>query len=191
MPRVKRDEKYAKNPFINSVVAHTVTGTKMVYANPASKSVADTFAAVDKETGEVRNVQDITFGKRITVDKTRFLKFYADGVRMFLGLSSAGIKVFMAIYQQLIDDDKFQQEKIILSYDSLPEEIQDVISKATFYRGIRELKKVNLIAPTLVDAVYWINIDYIFKGNRLTLVNQYVLDEHEELERKKDRKIGK
>ena len=26
------------------------------------------------------------------------------------------------------------------------------------------------------DGVYWINIDYVFKGDRLTLVNQYILD---------------
>ena len=24
------------------------------------------------------------------------------------------------------------------------------------------------------DGVYWINIDYVFKGDRLTLVNQYI-----------------
>ena len=30
------------------------------------------------------------------------------------------------------------------------------------------------------DGVYWINIDYVFKGNRLTLINQYILERNKE-----------
>ena len=35
------------------------------------------------------------------------------------------------------------------------------------------------------DGVYWINIDYVFKGDRLTLVNQYILDGATKLTRKR------
>ena len=182
MPRIKKDEKFAENPFVDSAIIHTVTGTRMVYTNPIGDK--DTFACVNTSTGEMREIQDISFGKRIVVDKTRFLKVYADGVRMFLNLSSAGVKVFMIIYQLLVDDpskDPHASEKVVLNYEFLANEIKGAISKATFYRGIRELKKAKLIAPTLVDGLYWVNIDYIFKGDRLTLVNQYILDKQEKL----------
>lgn len=169
MPRRSKKEKYAENPFIGNAIIHTVTGTKMIYANPTGQ---DTFACVDKTSGEAR---DISFGKRIEVDKTRFLKFYAEGVRMFLGLSAPGIKVFMVIYQQLIGVEEYQQQKIELIYDLLEDDVKKEISASTFYRGVNELKKVKLIAPTLIDGIYWLNIDYVFKGDRLTLVNQYVL----------------
>lgn len=171
MARVKKEEKYAKNPFLQQAMVHTVSGTRMIYSSPQGD---ETFAAVNMQTGE--NVGDLQFGKRIKVDKTHFLKFYADGVRMFLGLKSAGIKVFMLIYQSIIDSKEFNQEKIELSYDLLERDVQDNISRATFFRGIKELKEVNFLAPTLFDGIYWINIDYVFKGDRLTLVNQYILD---------------
>lgn len=178
MARVKKEDKYAKNPFIQSAIVHTVTGTRMIYGSPTGDN--DTFAAVNTSTGEIAG--DLQFGKRIKVDKTNFLKFYADGVRMFLGLKSAGIKVFMIIYQNIIDSKEFNQEKIALTYELLDEEIQKNISRATFFRGLKELKEVKFLAPTLYDGIYWINIDYVFKGDRLTLVNQYVLDNAEEVD---------
>ena len=178
MARVKKEDKYAKNPFIQQAMVHTITGTKMIYGSP--KGGNDTFAAVNLTTGE--NTGDLQFGKRIKVDKTNFLKFYADGVRMFLGLKSAGIKVFMIIYQSIIDNKEFNQEKIELLYDLLEPEVQQSISRATFFRGIKELRDVNFLAPTFIDGVYWINIDYVFKGDRLTLVNQYILEGSEEVD---------
>ena len=160
MARVKKEDKYAKNPFMQQALVHTVTGTRMIYGSPTGD---DTFAAVNMTTGE--NLGDLQFGKRLKVDKTNFLKFYADGVRMFLGLSK-----------------DFNQEKIELSYDLLEPEIQEHISRATFFRGIKELKEVNFLAPTLFDGIYWINVDYVFKGDRLTLVNQYILEGTEEID---------
>ena len=84
MARLKASEKYAKNPFAQQAIIHTVTGTRMIYSNPTGDS--DRFAAVNKNTGE--NAGDLQFGRRVKVDKTHFLKFYAEGVQMFLGLKS-------------------------------------------------------------------------------------------------------
>ena len=181
MARLKASEKYAKNPFAQQAIIHTVTGTRMIYSNPTGDS--DRFAAVNKNTGE--NAGDLQFGRRVKVDKTHFLKFYAEGVQMFLGLKSPGIKVFMVIYQLLLDDPNYQQDKIDLTYSLLPKDVQDSISRTTYTRGVKELRNVNFLAPTMHDGVYWINIDYVFKGDRLTLVNQYILDGATKLTRKR------
>lgn len=170
---MKKEEKYAKNPFAQQAIVHTITGTRMIYSSPQKNS--DTFAAVNTSTGEIAG--DLQFGKRIKVDRTHFLKFYAEGVRMFLGLKSAGIKVFMVIYQMILDSKEYQQDKIGLNYELMDEEVKAEISRATFYRGIKELQNVKFLAPTFYDGIYWINTDYVFKGDRLTLVNQYILDE--------------
>lgn len=82
----------------------------------------------------------------------------------------------MVIYQLLLDDPNYQQDKIDLTYSLLPKDVQDSISRTTYTRGVKELRNVNFLAPTMHDGVYWINIDYVFKGDRLTLVNQYILD---------------
>ncbi len=69
---------------------------------------------ISRITGEYYG--DIAFGKRINVDKTEFLKLYANGVKMFLGLSSAGIKVFMLIYDILMNKSNYQTDSVELLY---------------------------------------------------------------------------
>lgn len=168
-------QRYMQNPFKKEVITQTITGTRAIYASPTKEN---SFAMVDRITGEDKG--DITFGKRITVDKTHFMKLYADGVKMFLGLKSAGIKVFMLIYDSLMKDKNYQADNVMLSYEMLDKNIQKKISRTVFYSGLRELKKVNFLAPAALKGVYWINPNYIFRGDRLTLVNQYILDMQEE-----------
>ena len=91
----------------------------------------------------------------------------------------------MVIYQLLLDDPNYQQDKIDLTYSLLPKDVQDSISRTTYTRGVKELRNVNFLAPTMHDGVYWINIDYVFKGDRLTLVNQYIWMVQQKLTRKR------
>ena len=169
--RLSAKERYKTNPFRNAVIAHTVSGQKTIYASP---TIEDSFAMVSRTTGE--DFGDIAFGKRVKVDKTDFLKLYANGVRMFLGLKSAGIKVFMIIYDILLTNDGYQADSVDLVYEALSDEVQRDISRATFFRGIRELVNVNFLAPAIQAGKYWINADYVFRGNRLTLVNEYIME---------------
>lgn len=168
--------RYKKNPFQEDVITHTVKGVSTIYATLEGKE--NTFAAVNRGTGE--DFGDIAFGKRITVDKTYFLKMYANGIRMFLNLKSPGIKVFMIIFDMFMSKDGYQKDYVILLYDLLDTSVRKQVSRSTFYSGIRELKKANFLAPAIVKGMYWINCDYVFRGNRLTLVNQYILEDTKE-----------
>ena len=169
MPKIL--DKFPRNPFKNEVITQTIKGTRAIYASPTREN---SFAMVNRTTGEDNG--DITFGKRITVDKTHFLKLYADGAKMFLGLKSSGVKVFMVIYDILMNDNNYQADSVVLNYELLDENVQTQISRATFYNGIRDLKKANFLASSTATNLYWINPNYVFRGDRLTLVNQYVLE---------------
>ena len=173
MARKNKDERHKRNPFRHDVIAHTIKGTRAIYASPTREN---NFAMISRETGEYFG--NIAFGKRITVDKTNFLKFYADGVKMFLGLKNPGVKVFMFIYDLLMENKNFQTDKIELIYELLSGEAQQQISRSTFYRGIRELIRANFLAPSYIDGLYWLNCDYVFRGDRLTLVNEYVSQDY-------------
>ena len=105
----------------------------------------------------------------------------------------------------VVDDVKLKTEDAKTSMGAsleaalASEEAQKEISRATFFRGINELKKAKLLASSTVEAVYWINASYVLRGNRLTLVNQYELEIKEEREerlqaigtRKKSKGSGK
>ena len=173
--RPKGEAKYAKNPFRANVIKHTVSGTRMIYSSPTEN---DTFAAVSRNTGE--DLGNLAFGKRVKTDKTQFMKLYADGVKMFLGLKNPGIKVFMLIYDILMSNDNYQADTVDLVYNMLEDDVRKKIGKTTFYKGIKELKDVNFLAPTLQEGKFWINADYVFRGDRLTLVNEYIIADNEE-----------
>lgn len=179
MARRSKDIRYIHNPFRHDVISHTIRGTRAIYASPVKEN---NFAMVSRETGE--DFGNIAFGKRVVVDKTNFLKFYADGVKMFLGLKNPGIKVFMLIYDMLMDNKNYQKDKIELVYEILEENIRAQIKRTTFYRGLNELITAKFLAPSYIDGVYWINCDYVFRGDRLTLVNEYLTQERLEHERK-------
>ena len=66
--RPKGEAKYAKNPFRENVIRHTVSGTRMIYSSPTEN---DTFAAVSRNTGE--DLGNLAFGKRVKTDKTQFI----------------------------------------------------------------------------------------------------------------------
>lgn len=167
-------QKYPYNPFKRQVIEQTVRGTRTIFASPTKEN---RFAMVNRETGEDNG--DIAFGKKITVDKTHFLKLYADGVKMFLDIKPSGVKVFMLIFDLLMEDKNFQADRIDLIYELLDEETQKRISRSVFYAGIRELKKAKFLAPAIVKGSYWINTSYLFRGDRLTLVNQYILEKED------------
>lgn len=165
-------EKYRENPFKDIVIKESRFGTRMIYASPAN---IDSFALVDTTTGEA---ESLNFGKRMKVDKTQFLRLYASGIKMFFDISSAGCKVFMLVYDQLMQNQSWGADHVDLVYNLLPDDTQKKISRSTFHRGIRELVKARFLAPAFQQGKYWINASYVFKGNRITLVNQYILDEN-------------
>jgi len=173
--RLRQEEKFAMNPFRSEVVKNTVSGTRAIYASPSSEN---TFAMVSRTTGE--DLGNIAFGKRVTVDKTHFLKVYANGIKMFLNLKKPGIKVFMIVFDKLMENKNYQADSVDLVYSMLDDIIKQDIGRSTFYNGIRELKKANFLAPSFQEGKYWINCDYVFRGERLTLVNEYILQDYEE-----------
>lgn len=185
MPRRTKNERHARNPFRNDVISHTIRGTRAIYASPVKEN---SFAMVSRETGE--DFGNIAFGKRVVVDKTNFLKFYANGVKMFLNLKNPGIKVFMLIYDKLLENKNYQTDKIELIFELLEEDVQKQIKRSTFYRGINELIEANFLAPSYIDGMYWINCDYVFRGDRLALVNEYITQDVLDSEQKWSAKVN-
>lgn len=176
MAMLSKEVRYKKNPFRDIVIKNTIVGTSTVYGSPNADT--ETFALVNSGTGEYEG--DVCFGKRVKTDKTNFVKMYANGMRMFLGLKSPGIKVFMLIFDELMTNANYQADTVVLNYELLTDELKETISQATFYRGINELRKAKFLAPSYIPTIYWVNIDYVFRGNRLTIVNQYILEDEQE-----------
>jgi hypothetical protein len=161
---------HSKNPFLVDASINSKTGTKRL-----SNKKGDKFMVVS-ESGET--VAPAGFHEIIEVDKTQFVKLYINGVKAFQGLKSAGAKVFEIIYRAV--QDTVGSDRIYLHFMSIEQNITP-ISRATFDRGMTELLEKNFLAESLEPGMYFLNIDYLFNGNRLAFIKEYRVTSTKEL----------
>ncbi|TDR27801.1 replication protein [Hydromonas duriensis] len=154
--------KYEKNPFLPDALSNSKTGTKRL-----SNKKGDKFMVVS-ESGET--VAPAGFHEIIEVDKTKFVKLYINGVKAFQGLTSAGAKVFEVIYHAVQESPG--SDRLYLHFMSVEQNITP-ISRATFFRGMAELIDKGFIAESVEPGMYFLNIDYLFNGNRLAFIKEY------------------
>lgn len=168
-------ERYATNPFMKDLLQQTKKGQTMKKYSPDGNK----FMIVNTDN-PTESATVTAFGTSEEVEMNRFVKLYVDGVGGIVGLKSAGKKVFRLLYLQIRGKEGRDRDEISLNYALLPEETRKTLSQATFYRGIRELIDQRFIAPTMAANIYYINPTYIFNGDRLVIMNQYLLKQEEE-----------
>lgn len=156
--------RHASNPFAVDAIKNTRQGTKRL-----SNKAGDKFMIVS-EHGEV--IANSGFHEVVEVDKTQFVKLYLNGVKAFKGLRNAGSKVFELMYRAVQGSPG--ADEIWLHFMEIQQEITP-ISRATFDRGMTELLEKGFIAESTVPGKYFLNVDYMFNGNRLAFVKEYRL----------------
>src|SRR5262245_17566890 len=160
-------KRYARNP---SVPERGLASTKMrpVKITGAGKGVL--FA--DGGTGELIGAGVRHFFKFEEVDASRFVKLFLDGMKQAAGLSKAGMQVFELVYRQLQDSPNTDQ--IALSWH-LAKQRGLEIAERTYRHGLRQLLEREFLFESLVDGLYYVNIRYMFNGDRLTFIRGYKL----------------
>lgn len=161
-PRSKRGAiRYQTNPFVTQASNGSKIGTKRL-----SNKTGDRMMIVS-EQGEI--LAPAGFHEVVEVDKTQFVKLYINGVKAFKELTGAGTKVFEILYMAV--QQQPGQDKITMHYAGIDQLITP-ISRATFSRGMAELLKKGFIAESMVPSQYFLNIDYLFNGNRLAFIKE-------------------
>ena len=157
------NKKFETSPFLHGVVANTATGTKRV-----TNRTGDQMMIVNQSTGEIVT-PSTGFHHVEHVDKTKFLKLYINGVKAFKELTGAGTKIFELLY--LAMQDGIGKDFVFMNFSMY----EDLISRATYKRGMHELIEKGFIAETTVTSKYFTNPDYLFNGDRLAFVKEYRL----------------
>jgi hypothetical protein len=158
--------RHSSNPFLREAANNTRQGVKRLVNKKGDKFM------IVSEHGEV--VANTGFHEVVEVDKTQFVKLYINGVKAFQGLKAAGAKVFELIYRAA--QDAPGTDRIYLHYMTIEQAITP-ISKATFHRGMSELMAKGFIAESVEPGMYFLNIDYLFNGNRLAFIKEYRITE--------------
>lgn len=120
--------------------------------------------------GEVVGQGVAAFYEFEEVDSTRFVKFFLEGIKQIVGLSKAGLLVLEVVYRQM--QDNHGSDEIKLSFDLMRIYKPD-INDRTYRRGLKELLDREILFKSLIDGVFFVNIRYMFNGDRLTFVKGY------------------
>jgi hypothetical protein len=101
------------------------------------------------------------------VDAERFVKLFIAGVKQAAGLSKSGMTMFEMVYNRLRETPG--SDKVELPF------ITSGKSKAVYYNGMRELLEKGFLYHSPTDGAFFVNIRYMFNGDRLAFIKAYHL----------------
>jgi len=151
---------YRTNPSIPD--ADEISRAKRVQIGDTHKGFV-----VDNGTGEILGRGGAMAYEWEDVDKERFVKLYLAGLKQASGLSKAGLAVFEIVYAELRETPG--RDTVLLSQDESP------LAPATFRRGLRELLEKEFLFRSPYDGTFFVNIRFMFNGDRLAFVKGYRL----------------
>ena len=127
---------------------------------------------IHEGTGEILGVGGAVVYEWEEVDKERFVKLFLAGLKQAAGLSKAGLAIFEVVYNLVRDNPNSDQVQLNLYVAS--ERIEG-INERTYRRGMRELLDKEFLYRSPSDGTFFVNIRYMFNGDRLAFVKAYHL----------------
>ena len=122
---------------------------------------------VDNGTGEILGAGGAFAYEWEEVDKERFVKLYLAGLKQAAGLSKAGLSMFEIVYNQVRANPGKDIVMLSIAETTLP--------RTTYFRGLRELLDKEFLYKSTYDSAYFVNIRFMFNGDRLAFVKGYKL----------------
>lgn len=127
---------------------------------------------IDTGTGEVLGPGGAVAYEWEEVDAERFVKLFLTGLKQASGLSKSGLTIFEIVYNQV--RQRPNDDRVELSYRIACNSIPDLADR-TYNRGLRELLDKEFLFRSQADGVFFVNIRYMFNGDRLAFVKAYHL----------------
>jgi hypothetical protein len=97
-------------------------------------------------------------------DKLPYCKMYVDIIPVALDkkMGISGLRVLFAILRMMLR----HKEHVFISAEIFSDVSGGRFGNHTYYKGINELIELDVIAPSATANMYWVNTNYLFKGDR-------------------------
>ncbi|MGU4699143.1 hypothetical protein K6L09_20970 [Burkholderia cepacia] len=170
------NKEYDENPSMNQAMLNTKKGAKVVFGN-----VNDTEIYYSSEEEDLKKLRLDICAKKI-VDKDEFIKLYVYSFPVLSELKASSKMLFQ--YILMLVKDGIGKDTIYLSYDDYVSFVEKYpmmskLSRSTYFNCINELKEKEVIFKSTKKYMYFINISYVFNGDRLRFITEYQLRKQE------------
>ena len=127
---------------------------------------------INDGTGEITGIGGAVVYEWEEVDKERFVKLFLAGMKQAAGLTKAGLLILEVVYNLVRDNPNTDEVKLNLYVAS--EKIEGITDR-TYQRGLRELLEKQFLFRSPSEGVFFVNVRYLFNGDRLAFVKAYHL----------------
>lgn len=155
---------YDSNPSVNNEIPTRIKNHE--------KGKNSTFSMVTPDTGELVANGALCFIEEKEVDSEEFVKLYEYGVQQMYSLTKPGAMIFNYVYKEVVGKHGANKDTIALNAYHIQKWKPD-ISARTYNRGLRELLEKKFLFRSTTRDVFFINVRYMFNGDRMGLVKLY------------------
>lgn len=155
---------YLTNPSLDAAIPRKI---KTVNSSKLGKALV-----IAPESGEVITQGTFGFMEEKEVDSEQFVKVYLAGIRKYAELNKSGSQLFEYIYEEISGAQGKSHDKIAINF-YLVNQWRPAIMQRTYERGMRELIDKKFVFHSVIADMYFINIRYIFNGDRIVLAQSY------------------
>lgn len=169
---------YKENPSIKDAMVNTKKGAKVVFGNNNQTEIS----VYEQNTEELKSLT-LDFCTKKIVDKDEFIKIYVHSFPVLSELKNSAKILYQ--YILYLVNKSVASDRLYVSYKDYLEKTEKnkflvKVSQATFYNALNELLEKKLLFKSDLTNIYFINIAYVFNGDRLRFITEYQLSKQEE-----------
>ncbi|AIO49463.1 hypothetical protein DM44_2677 [Burkholderia cepacia] len=172
-------ETYAENPSIAQAMINTKKGFKPIFSKDSQTNIS-----IYEENEEDLKSITLDFTTKRVVDKDQFIKIYIHSLPALSDLKNSTKILFQYILMSL--SEEVGKDRLYLSYGSYVEFVEKYplltkVSRATYFNCLNELIEKKILFKSTLTNIFFINIAYVFNGDRLRFITEYQLKKEKSL----------
>jgi putative sterol carrier protein len=168
-----RNKRFSKNPFMRDLTKAVLKSTNIKAKNAEIRTLKeDNKVLLVGMTGEYDQTAAMVI-QHSAVEKKQFVKMFGAGISLLNELDKSATKLFIEVLEQVQDNQG--TDLLFLNYK------KTTLSRPTFYKAVAVLIERKLLAQAEAPGMYWLNPVFLWNGNRLRFVQEFVKKEEKEI----------
>lgn len=168
------------NPSLVKAIESQNLGNKVIFNVDKTKikvdmKIGETPIEGQEEKAKKLEEKELDFYTSKQIDKAKFIRIYTTSFQAISSLKSAGMKILFSYIFPLMEEE-FLVDSYYLNYEDYSKRMSDLkleaITERYFEMGISDLLKNEIIYKHRLAYIYFINISYLFNGDRLKFIKE-------------------